>query len=383
MILAGGSILHHNRLEVGALKIESGRVVFIGKDPTGSAADETIDVTDCYVLPGFIDLHTHGLRDALPQAGGWVRYASHQAQLGVTACVPTLFAAPDAIARSLRAGLQETDRFRRTPNLLGFRLEFPYVAKPGAGLAEALAPISDRTTRTLHEAGEGFIRIWDVSPELEGAVPFIEWASWEGIVTSMAHTGATIEQARRAVDAGMSLVTHLYDAFDVPPMTDPGVFPAGLTDYIQIEDRLTAEIIPDSVHVHPLLIEKTLRCKGPERVAFITDSVLGAGSPPGVYDGLYAGAQVEVTADNGVRRIPDGGLSGSAMTQLRSFQNAVFKFGQSVPRASMLCSATPARVLGLRNKGHLAVGMDADVVVLDRELNLKMTIIQGQLAYQA
>lgn len=383
MIIVGGVILHHAHLEAGVLRTQNGSVAAIGPAVSALADDVVIDASGCYVLPGFIDLHTHGLRDAMPQTGGWLRYATHQAELGVTACVPTLFAAPDAIASSLRDGLRETDRFKRTPNLLGFRLEFPYVAKPGAGLAAALAPISDRTTRALHDAGEGFIRIWDVSPELEGAVSFIEWATRQGIVTSMAHTAATIEQARRAVDAGLSLVTHLYDAFDVPAMTDPGVFPAGLTDYIQIEDRLTAEIIPDGVHVHPLLIEKTLRCKGHDRVAFITDSVLGAGSPPGVYGGLYEGVQVEVTADNGVRRIPDGGLSGSAMTQLRSFQNAVFKFGQSVPQASKLCSGTPARVLGLQQKGYLAAGMDADIIVLDRELNLKMTIIQGQIAYQA
>jgi N-acetylglucosamine-6-phosphate deacetylase len=173
------------------------------------------------------------------------------------------------------------------------------------------------------------------------------------------------------MDAGLSLVTHFYDTFDVPVMTDPGVFPAGLTDYILVEDRLTAEIIPDGVHVHPLLIEKTLRCKGAGRVAFVTDSVLGAGSPPGIYDGLYEGVEVEVTLDNGVRRVPDGGLSGSAMTQLRSFQNAVFRWGQSIPDASMLCSATPARVLGLRHKGYLAVGMDADVVVLDADMERK------------
>ncbi len=90
------------------------------------------------------------------------------------------------------------------------------------------------------------------------------------------------------------------------------MFPAGLTDYIQIEDRLVAEIIPDGVHVHPFLVEKTLRCKGLTRVAFVTDSVRGAGSPPGIYSGLYPGAEVEVTADRGVRRVGDDALSGSA-----------------------------------------------------------------------
>jgi N-acetylglucosamine-6-phosphate deacetylase len=384
MLLKNGLVLHYDRLEdVTDVHVADGRIVGLGHDLVPAAGERVVDATGCYVLPGLIDLHTHGLCDVLPQVGGWVRYSELQAQMGVTACVPTLFAAPDAIIRSMKAGLVETDHFTRTPNLLGFRLEFPYVAKPGAGLAAALAPITAETTHALYEAGDGFIRIWDVSPELEGAASFVRWATGQGIVTSLAHSAATIEQARQAVDEGLSLVTHFYDAFDVAGMTDPGVYPAGLTDYIQVEDRLTAEIIPDGVHVHPLLVEKTLRCKGVDRVAFITDSVLGAGSPPGVYAGLYEGAQVEVTLHNGVRRIPDGGLSGSAMTQWRSFRHAVHMFGRSISEASRLCSRTPARVLGLRHKGYLAAGMDADVILLDRDLRLRATIIQGQVAYQA
>jgi N-acetylglucosamine-6-phosphate deacetylase len=283
----------------------------------------------------------------------------------------------------MEAALRETDTFDKTPNLLGFRLEMPYLAKPGAGRSSALVPISDETTEKLWETSRGLIRIWDISPELDRAIPFVRWARQQGIVTSLAHSRANVEQTRRAIEAGLNLVTHFYDTFDLAEQTDPGVYPAGLTDYIQIEDRLTVEIIPDGIHVHPFLVEKTFRCKGVDHIAFVTDSVRGAGNPPGIYAGLYPGAQVEITADRGVRRVPDNALSGSALTQLKSFQNAVYKFGRSVPDASVLCSRTPARVLGLRDKGYLAAGMAADLIILDPSLQLSATILGGQVVYRA
>ncbi|MGQ9502354.1 MAG: N-acetylglucosamine-6-phosphate deacetylase [Anaerolineae bacterium] len=383
MIIKKGIISFGNQLQEGSIRLKGKVITEIAPAIEEQSGELIIDAAGHYVLPGFIDLHTHGLQDTMPQRGDWLRYAHLQLEQGVTACVPTLFAAPEELIRSMRLALEQTDCFRRTPNLLGFRLEFPYVAKAGAGLASALRPITPETTQALFEAGEGFIRIWDVSPELPGAVAFIRWAGDHGIVTSLAHSSATIEEACHAVKAGLRLVTHFYDTFDVPVMTDPGVYPAGLTDYILVEDRLTVEIIPDGVHVHPLLVEKTLRCKGLERVAFITDSVLGAGSPPGIYAGLYEGAQVAVTSDRGVRRIPDDALSGSAMTQLRCFQQAVRRFGLSIPEASALCSRTPAHVLGLNDQGYLDIGMRANIILLDRDFNLEMTILDGAILYRA
>jgi N-acetylglucosamine-6-phosphate deacetylase len=280
----------------------------------------------------------------------------------------------------MQKGLRETDHFKLTPNIIGFRPEITYIAKTGAGSAASLRQISADTTNAIYEGSEGLIKIWDVSPELEGAVPFIRWAADQGIVTSLAHSSATVEQTRRAIEAGLSLVTHFYDTFELAVQTDAGVYPAGLTDYIQIEDRLTVEIVPDGVHVHPYLVEKTLRCKGLERVVFVTDGVKGAGSPPGVYDdGLYKRVQVEVTADRGVRRTSDDALSGSAITQLQAFRNAVQRFGKSIVQASILCSRTPAQVLGLNSKGYLAVGMDADIIMLDAHLGLKMTMVGGEI----
>jgi N-acetylglucosamine-6-phosphate deacetylase len=383
MLIVNGRVLHYDRLETGSVvRIAAGKILDIAPGLTPAPGEHVIDAIGGYVLPGLIDLHTHGLRRALVQDDDWMSFAALQLEQGVTGCLPTLFAGPARSIESMKTGLTVTDHFKRTPNLLGFRLEFPYLAKTGAGQASALAPIQPQTTQTLYEAGEGFIKVWDVSPELDGAIPFVRWATGRGIVTSLAHSSATIEQTRRAVDNGLRLVTHFYDTFDLAVQTDPGVYPAGLTDYIQVEDRLTVEIIPDGVHVHPLLVEKTLRCKGIERVAFVTDSVRGAGSRPGIYSGLYEGTQIELTADRGARRLPDGGLSGSALTHLKSFQNCIDRFGKSMVQASILCSRTPARLLGLAGKGYLAGGMDADIVLLDNTLALQMTIVGGEVAYQ-
>lgn len=384
MLIISGSVLHYNRLETGKdIHIQAGKITQIGENIIPAADDDVLDASGCYVLPGLIDLHTHGLKDVFVQDGGWREYARLQAEQGVTGCLPTLFAGPEVIIASLKTALQETGELSQTPNLLGFRLEMPYLTKPGAGQTSSLVAIQADVSEAIYTAAHGKVKIWDVSPERDEALAFIRWAASRGIVTSLAHSSASVEQARAAIEAGMTLVTHFYDTFDIAVQTDPGVYPAGLTDYIQIEDRLTVEIIPDGVHVHPHLVEKTLRCKGLDRVVFITDSVKGAGNPPGIYSGLYPGVQVEVTEDRGVRRVGDDALSGSALTQLRAFQNAVFKFGRSIPEASILCSRTAARLLNLPSKGYLAAGMDADVIVVDRDLNLQATLVGGKKAYQA
>jgi N-acetylglucosamine-6-phosphate deacetylase len=384
MLIKNGSVLHHDRIERSCdLRVEDGTITALGPDLDPEPGETTIDASSHTVLAGLIDLHNHGLRHVMAQTDGLLEYSSLLLEEGVTTCVPTLGGTPEQNINAMQRGLQESNHFKLTPNIIGFRPEISYIAKTGAGSADSLTKITPETTDTIYEGGEGLIKIWDVSPELDGAVSFIRWAAEHGIVTSLAHSSATVEQTRRAIEAGLSLVTHFYDTFDLAVQTDAGVYPAGLTDYIQIEDRLTVEIVPDGVHVHPYLVEKTLRCKGLERVVFVTDGVKGAGSPPAIYDGLYKGVQVEVTADRGVRRTSDDALSGSAITQLQAFRNTVKRFGRSIVQASILCSRNPARVLGLKTKGFLAPGMDADIIVLDAHLDLKMTMVGGEVAYQA
>jgi len=332
------------------------------------------------VLPGLVDIHTHGLADVMVDKDDIHRYSALQVENGVTACLPTLAGSPKANMARMREILRETRGFTLTPNLAGFRPEIMYLADASGGPAASLARPERALTEELWEASEGRIRIWDVSPELDGALPFISWCAQHRIVSSMAHSSAGIDRVREAVDAGLGLITHFYDLFPQPREVDEGVYPAGVTDYINVEDRLTVELIPDGVHAHPLLVELSLRCKGADRVAFITDSLKGSGNPPGRYEGLIPGEPVEVTPDRGIRRISDGLLSGSALTQIESFRNAVRKFGRTIAEASRLCSRTPARLLGLPGKGVIGPGKDADLVVLDADLRIRTVILGGRVA---
>ncbi len=382
-LIRNGKVLEDDTLQEGkSLLIEGEAIAAIVPGSPEPGADRIIDAQGGYVLPGLVDMHTHGLRDVMVDKDDIFRFSLLQLEYGVTACLPTLAGSPTANMARMKTILEQTRDLALTPNLVGFRPEIMYLVDASGGPAASLARPTPELTAAVWGASGGLIWIWDISPEIVGALPFISWCASRGIVASMAHSSATLAQVKDAVAAGMSLVTHLYDLFPMPKEEDEGVYPAGVTDYINVEDRLCAEIIPDGVHAHPLLVEKTLRCKGLDRVAFITDSLKGAGNTPGVYEGLIPGEPVEVTRDRGIRRISDGILSGSALTQLAGFRNAVRKFGRSVAQASRLCARTPARILGLKSKGYLAPGMDADVIVLDPQLEIRLVVLRGEVVRQ-
>lgn len=375
VLLAGGEIRRCDVL------IKDGLIHELGPS---LESELVVDVVGEYVLPGLIDLHTHGICTESVQAGGLREYARIEASCAATTCYPTLFAAPEDSAVQMERHRRETEELRLLPQIGGFRLESPYLARTGAGVSQDLAPIRPETTEMLLVAGGDHIRIWDVSPELEGASALIYELSRRGIVCSIAHTQATIEQGRAAVDAGVRLVTHLFDVFPLPERTGTGVYPEGLVDYLLVEDRVACEIIGDGTHVHPLLVEKAFRCKPPSRLVFITDSNYGAGLPPGQYvaPGSWGNVQID-GPNNGVRMVDRGlGLAGSALTPIDGFRNAIRLFHKDIATASRVWSANPARLMGL-NKGEIARGRDADLVVLDENLDLRYTIVAGEIVYQS
>jgi N-acetylglucosamine-6-phosphate deacetylase len=380
VIKNGNVLLPTEEVLAAEVLIQDGQIEAVGPS---LAADVQIDAMGGYVLPGLIDVHTHGIRTVNLQDGSLQEYASIEAGFGTTTFYPTLFDTPEAIAEQMRRHRAETDELQLVPQVGGFRLESPYLARTGAGLAKDLGNITPQVTAMLLEAGGGHIKIWDVSPELDGAPEVIEELSGQGIACSIAHTQATIQQGRAAVDAGARLVTHLFDVFFPPEDTGTGVYPHGLVDYLLIEDRVKCEIIGDGTHVPDILVEKAFRCKTPDGLVFVTDSNFGAGLPPGQYDAGGSWGRIQIDGpNNGARMVDrDMGLAGSALTPIDAFRNAIRLFDKSMGVASRICSRNPASLLGL-NKGEVAPGQDADLIVLDTDLELRYSIVGGRIVYQ-
>ncbi|MEN6358420.1 MAG: amidohydrolase family protein [Armatimonadota bacterium] len=380
IIKNANALLADGKLQATDLLIEDGKITGIGQYDT---AGEIIDAKGAYVLPGIMDIHTHGIEWQAAKAGSIFEFAKLEAKYGAATFLPTFFGPPEETVGRMRSIRSETDELKAVPNVGGFRLESPYIFQAGGGASGDLAPISRELTDMLLEAGGGHIKIWDISPELPGAAEEIEYLSSRGVICSLAHTRASIDQTREAIDAGAKMVTHLFDTFVMPEFIEPGVYPAGLVDYLLIEDRVACEIIGDGTHVYPMLVEKAIRCKSIDRTIFVTDSNYGAGVEPGVFDlpGGWGRARVD-GPNNGVRLIDKGmTLSGSALTPIDSLRNAIRLFSKDMATASRLCSASPAKLLNF-NKGEIAVGRDADLVILDKDLEVDLTIASGKVVYK-
>lgn len=381
MVIKGGDVLlPTGQSEKRDILIEDGIISRIHSDLN---AVEQIDASGAYVLPGLVDLHTHGMCFEATTTGSIENYAALEAERGATSLYPAMFGPPEDSAEHMRRHRRETDEFRELPQIKGFRLESPYLAYTGAGLTGDLAPITDDTTNLLLDAGGGLVKIWDISPELPGAIDLIRRLSRDGIVCSFAHTRANIEECRGGVEAGARLVTHLFNTFLVPELVDPGVYPVGIVDYLLVEDRMVCEIVGDSLHAHPLLVEKAFRCKTSDRLVFVSDSNVGSGLPPGQYTLPRGWGNVMIQGPNKGLRIINRGmiLAGSAISPIDIFRNVVRIFGKDMATASQVCSRNPARLMGL-STGEVAEGLDADLILLDQDLELLCTIAAGRMVYK-
>ncbi|MDA1183727.1 MAG: N-acetylglucosamine-6-phosphate deacetylase [Acidobacteria bacterium] len=392
IVLAGGDVVLPGRiLPNAALLIDGTRITAIdpraGVDPSGATI---VQIPDCYVVPGFVDVHVHGVDgfDTLDEGDGLARIALGLPRYGVTAFCPTTVACTPAALRTMLAKVAKARAGRRTGSarVLPAHLESNFINPDYRG-AQPLACLR-RPDQTAGSAGEFSVRdvldviararsdvgIVTLAPELPGSIELIRTLVAAGTRVSLGHSGATLDEAMAAIDAGACHATHLFNR--MTPMThrEPGVAGAVLAS-----DGVAAELICDGYHVHPAVSRIAVAAKGVDRMMAITDGTAGSGLPVGSRARL-GGQPIRVTHEAVV--LDDGTVAGSCLTMDRAFRVIATTFGLSVPDAATLCSTTPARELGLTGCGMIAEGAVADVVVLNRAFEVLRTFVDGEEVFR-
>jgi N-acetylglucosamine-6-phosphate deacetylase len=359
---------------------ERGKIVGIGRDaPPDLPADALhIDADGAYLLPGFVDIHVHGgfnveAMDATPLA--LETMAALYARHGVTSFLATTWT--DSRERITAALENARDCIGPMPNgatLRGVHLEGPYL-NPAKGGAQNLDHIrrADRD-EALPWLDMGVIRLVSLAPEYEENHWLIEECVQRGITVSAAHTDGTYEDIVGAVRLGLRNSTHTYNAMSGLHHRKPGVLGAMMSI-----PEITCELIADNIHVHPAAMRLLWNAKNFQNVVLITDSIRATGMADGTYP---IDDERSIQVKGGIARLPDGTLAGSTLTMDRALRNFIHAAGASLDLAYETTSTTPAESVGLDDvTGSITVGKDADLVLLDRDLQVMTTIAQGRVVY--
>ena len=366
---------------MGWLLVENGLIRAIGWGNTPDfSADESIQSLDAQgdnLLPGFIDLHVHGavgheVMDA--SAPGLEEMARFYASHGVTSFLATTWTAS---RESIRQALDLVEELQGPipggSTLLGVHLEGPYLNPTRCGAQDMNLIRRAEQEEALEFLNAGVIRLVALAPEFEENLWLIDECVRRGITVSAAHTTANYAQMQRAVEHGITHLTHSYNAMQPLGHRELGTIGAAMT-----LPQISCELIADNIHVHPAAQKILVDVKTPVGVILVTDAIRAAGLP----EGDYMLDERAVRIKNGAVRLADGTLAGSVLTMERALQNVCAATGRSLAETWMMSSLNAARAINISaQKGSLEVGKDADFVLLDDSFNVKMTIIQGEIAF--
>jgi N-acetylglucosamine-6-phosphate deacetylase len=364
----------HGAGENDGVLVEGEAITWVGRgNPPRRADEEVVAQQGEIIAPGFIDLQVNGYasHDAAAGADSIAALSDALPASGVTAFLPTLISAPVEVGAAFAATVGAAAESQGA-RVLGAHIEGPFLNPSfrGAHLREHLAEPTAEKVDVIEAARP---RLVTLAPELPGALDAIERLHRAGIVVSAGHTGADYEQGRKAIAAGVRFATHIYNAMPPVHHRRPGIALALLLD-----PRVTAGLIADGEHVHPAVCEQLVRLKGHDRVALTTDQTSAAGAPPGTYQ--LSGRPV--VSDGRVVRLKDGTLAGSAASMPDLVHLMARLPGMTAARAIRLASTVPARVLGEERLGRIAEGAAADLVILDSDLRVRLTMVRGVVKFR-
>ncbi len=361
--------------------IEDGKISNVGRGIRIPRTARRIDALDQILTPGFIDMHVHGagghdLMEGSPEA---LATASRTlARKGTTSFFATTVTA--GVPHTLEALERLGDWIGCAPSSLApdgaqplaIHMEGPFISHKRLGVhpPQHVLPPTAAQFQEFYQAAGGHLRILTMAPEVPGALEVMDAAAAQGVRVAMGHTDATFAEAQRAIGLGVRHAIHTFNAMRPFSHRDPGVIAATLLD-----ERVAAELIADGVHVDTAAMRLLLKAKGPEGVLLITDGV----APSGMPEGRYRLGQLDVETRDGAVRSLDGILAGSILTLDRALRNLRDCTALPVRDLVRMVTWNQAKLMGITaQKGVIAPGADADLVLLDRELNVRQVFVRGK-----
>jgi N-acetylglucosamine-6-phosphate deacetylase len=373
------------RIEDAALVIDSGIIAAVGKRDEVMIPSQVriVDFGDSILTPGLIDIHVHGGAGYDVMEGSEEGLAAIERLMvrhGVTSYCPTTVTAPldktlkslEGLATAAKRADSDLSRDHDRAQPLGIHLEGPFLSHARRGVHPAihLQPVSGETFDQMWNAADGRIRMLTIAPELDGALGLITNASRRGVCVSVGHSNATLEQGIAGLQAGARHATHTFNAMRSLDHRDPGLLGAILTD-----NRVTADIIADGIHVDPMIVDLFVRCKGVDSAVLITDGISATGMP----DGTYRLGSFEVQVHDN-RCVSHGKLAGSVLTLDRAVRNMMSFAKCSFQDSIRMATLNPARALSIEHrKGVLRPGADADITIFSPAGEVLRTVVNGTL----